>query len=221
MHPCILSWSGGKDAAWALHKIQSRYRVAGLVTLLWETQHHSAFQGIDKTILDAQARALNLPIMYQSIPIGASNAIYETAFAQLLQQARAEIDSTLHHIVFGDLFLDDLRQYREQLCARLGWTGVFPLFGADTKQLANAMLQGDLKARISCINTQFMDRSFAGNEFDQTLIERLSSTIDPCGEHGEFHTCVYALPEFNAPLLIHRNGEREQGDFVYTDWQLN
>jgi uncharacterized protein (TIGR00290 family) len=217
--PVLLSWSGGKDSAWTLHALRQdpRWRVVGLVTTVTAQYERISIHGLRRTILQAQAQAAGLPVLEATIPPQADNATYEAAFAAALETARARWPG-VHHIAFGDLFLADVRGYREALCARLGWIPVFPLFGADTATLARQMMDGGLRATLCCIDTTQLDAAFVGREFDAALLAGLPASVDPCGERGEFHTCVHAGPMFAAPLVL-RAGERvrRDGRFEYVD----
>ena len=217
--PVLLSWSGGKDSAWTLHALRQdpRWRVVGLVTTVTAQYERISIHGLRRTILQAQAQAAGLPVLEATIPPQADNATYEAAFAAALETARARWPD-VRHIAFGDLFLADVRAYREALCARLGWIPVFPLFGADTATLARQMIDGGLRATLCCIDTTQLDAAFVGREFDAALLAGLPASVDPCGERGEFHTCVHAGPMFAAPLAL-RAGERvrRDGRFEYVD----
>jgi len=220
--PTLLSWSGGKDAAWTLHVLRQRddVEVVGLVTTITEGYERIAMQGIRVDILHAQAEATGLPVIEARMPQRASNEIYEATFAGALAQAR-ELRPGLAGIAFGDLFLADVRAWREALCARLGWTPLFPLFGADTAALAREMIAGGLHATLCCVDTQQLDGTLGGRAFDATLLAELPASCDPCGENGEFHTCVRAGPMFSKPLTLQR-GETVLRDqrFAYTDFLL-
>ena len=216
----LLSWSGGKDAAWALHALRQRgeVEVAGLLTTITEGYERIAMQGIRVEVLHAQAAAAGLPVIEARIPQRADNASYEASFADALARARQRWPG-LRHIAFGDLFLADIRAWREALCARLGWTPLFPLFGSDTARLARAMIDGGLRASLCCVDTQQLDAAFAGRAFDPALLAALPAGIDPCGENGEFHTCVAAGPMFAHAIALQR-GETvlRDGRFAYTDF---
>ena len=223
--PLLLSWSGGKDAAWALHSLRQRrhVEVVGLVTTLTEGYDRIAMQGIRHAILQAQSVACGLPVIEAWMPQRASNAIYRETFADALARARARWPG-LRDIAFGDLFLQDIRAYRETLCAELDWTPHFPIFDATpgyTARLAREMLDGGLRARLSCVDTTQLDGAFSGRDFDDALLRDLPSGCDPCGENGEFHTLVHAGPMFAAPLSI-ETGETvlRDGRFAYTDFVL-
>jgi len=217
--PVLLSWSGGKDAAWTLHALRQRddVEVVGLLTTITEGHERIAMQGIRVDVLHAQARAAGLPVIEARMPQRADNATYEATFAEALSHARSRWPD-LGHIAFGDLFLEDIRRYREALCARLGWTPLFPLFGSDTARLARAMIDGGLRAHVCCVDTQQLEAGFSGRAFDASLLAALPATVDPCGENGEFHTCVHAGPIFGGEIALER-GERVLRDdrFQYVD----
>jgi uncharacterized protein (TIGR00290 family) len=218
--PILLSWSGGKDAAWTLHTLRAspEMEVVALVTTVTSGYDRIAMHGIRRDLLHTQAAATGLPVIEATIPPQCDNATYEAAFADALSLARARWPDC-REIAFGDLFLDDVRAWREALCARLGWTPVFPLFGRDTAQLAREMIDGGLRAALCCVDTQQLDASFSGREFDAALLADLPLGCDPCGERGEFHTLVHGGPMFSAPLPITR-GEQvlRDGRFAYTDY---
>jgi uncharacterized protein (TIGR00290 family) len=223
--PLVLSWSGGKDAAWALHRLRQRddVEVVGLVTTLTEGYDRIAMQGIRHAILTAQSAACGLPVIEAWMPQRASNGIYRATFADALARARARWPG-LRDIAFGDLFLQDIRAYRETLCAELDWTPHFPLFDpapGHTARLAREMLAGGLCARLVCVDTTQLDGGFSGRDFDAVLLRDLPPGCDPCGENGEFHTLVHAGPMFAAPLSI-AAGDTVLRDerFAYTDFFL-
>jgi uncharacterized protein (TIGR00290 family) len=218
--PVLLSWSGGKDAAWTLHALRQRedLDVVGLVTTITEGYERIAMQGIRVDVLRAQAAAAGLPVIEARMPQRASNEVYGQVFADALQRARERWPG-LRHIAFGDLFLADIRAYREAMCARMGWTPLFPLFGSDTAALARQMIAGGLRASVCCVDTQQLDAVFCGRAFDAALLEALPAGVDPCGENGEFHTCVAAGPMFAQPLvLVHGETVLRDGRFAYTDF---
>lgn len=220
--PVLLSWSGGKDAAWTLHALRQRddVDVVGLLTTVTAEYERIAMHGIRREVLQAQAQATGVPVIEAVIPSQCDNATYEAAFAAALDAARQRWPG-LDRIAFGDLFLADVRAWREALCARLGWTPLFPLFGSDTTALAREMVAGGLRATLCCVDTQQLDASFSGREFDAALLAELPAGVDPCGENGEFHTCVHAGPMFVQPLAL-TTGERVLRDarFAYTDFSL-
>jgi uncharacterized protein (TIGR00290 family) len=217
-----MAWSGGKDSAWALHALRQRdeFDVVALLTTITEGFERVSMQGIRVDVVRAQAAAAGLPVLEARIPQGADNASYEASFAAALAQAQARWPG-VRHIAFGDLFLADIRAWRDALCARLGWSALYPLFGSDTGVLARAMLAGGLRAHVCCVDTTQLDPAFAGRAFDAALLADLPPGIDPCGENGEFHTCVHAGPMFAQPLAL-RQGETVLRDarFAYTDFTL-
>ena len=220
--PVLLSWSGGKDAAWALHRLRGRddIEVVGLLTTVTAGYERIAMHGIRRDVLHAQAAAAGLPVIEALIPPACDNATYEAAFVAALAQAGTRWPG-LMHIAFGDLFLADVRAWREALCARLGWTPLFPLFGADTAALAREMIAGGLGATLCCVDTTQLDAGYSGRAFDAALLADLPDSVDPCGERGEFHTCVHAGPMFARALPL-AAGERVLRDdrFAYIDLVL-
>lgn len=220
--PILLSWSGGKDAAWTLHALRQRagVEVVGLLTTLTSGYDRVAMHGIRRDVLHAQADAVGLPLIEATIAPQSDNATYETAFAGALDAARTRWPG-LDTIAFGDLFLADVRAWRQALCTRLGWRIETPLFGADTTTLARAMIDGGLRLHLCCVDTEQLDAGFSGRAFDAALLAQLPATCDPCGENGEFHSLVHDGPMFRRPLAV-RAGERvlRDGRFAYTDFVL-
>ncbi|MBA2238287.1 MAG: ATP-binding protein [Lysobacter sp.] len=220
--PVLLSWSGGKDAAWTLHTLRQRHdvEVVGLLTTLTEDFDRISMQGIRRDVLYAQAAAAALPVIEAWIPQRADNVIYEASFAEALDTAR-ERWPEITAIAYGDLFLADIRAWREALCERLGWTPLFPLFGANTAELARTMIGGGLRATLCCVDTQQLSADFSGRGFDEALLDELPDGCDPCGENGEFHTCVAGGPMFSHRIELAR-GEKVLRDarFCYTDFAL-
>jgi uncharacterized protein (TIGR00290 family) len=220
--PVLLSWSGGKDAAWTLHVLRQRDDVAvvGLLTTVTRDYDRVSMQGIRRSVLHAQARAAGLPLIEAMIPAACSNDDYARAMTEALARA-AQRWPALRTMAFGDLFLEDVRAYRVQNLEPLGWKVMTPLFGSDTASLAREMIAGGLRADVCCIDTQQLDAAFAGRAFDRALLEALPATVDPCGENGEFHTCVWAGPMFDAPLrLTQGNTEMRDERFAFTDYAL-
>lgn len=219
----MLAWSGGKDAAWTLHTLRQRddVEVVALLTTLTEGFDRVSMQGIRRDVLHAQADAAKLPVLESWIPQQADNTTYETAFANTLAQAQQRWPG-IKDIAFGDLLLTDVRDWRNALCARHGWQTHYPLFGADTPSLAREMIAGGLRAGLCCVDTEQLDASFAGHDFNLDLMGQLPAGIDHCGERGEFHTCVRAGPMFAQPLRV-AQGETmlRDGRFAFTDWQLD
>lgn len=218
----LLSWSGGKDAAWALHELQQRddVEVVALLSTLTEGYDRSSMQGVRRQVLLAQADAAGLPLLEAWIPQVCDNAVYLQRMTAALHEAQ-QCWPGLASIAFGDLLLEDIRRWREQQYATLGWHTLFPLFGRDTTALARQMIANGLRAQLCCVDSQRLDAGFAGRVFDQAFLDELPAGIDACGEKGEFHTCVSAGPMFRAPLKL------EQGDtvlrenrYAYTDFTL-
>ena len=222
MSAVLLAWSGGKDAAWALHTLrrQPAIGVVGLLTTVTSGYERVAMHGIRRDVLHAQAAAAGLPLLESVIDPGDDNARYEAAFAASLAEAGNRWPG-LSTVAFGDLALADVRAWREALCARHGWTIATPLFGTDTAALARQMVADGLRTRLCCIDTTRLDAGFAGRDFDEALLADLPPGCDPCGENGEFHTLVHAGPMFAAPLRLAR-GETvlREGRFAFTDYRL-
>src|SRR5215468_8447512 len=216
MPKCLVSWSSGKDSAWTVHVLrqQADVELAGVLTTVNEKYQRVAMHAVREELLEAQAEALRLPLWKVPIPSPCPNDVYERAMAAAVTRAVAE---GFTHIAFGDLFLEDLRRYREDKLAGTGLTPLFPLFGADTTQLAREMIEAGLKARLTCVNPNVLDRRFAGRDFDASLLDELPASVDPCGERGEFHSFAYAGPMFSRPISI-RSGEIVERDgFVFAD----
>ena len=215
----LVSWSSGKDSAWMIHVLRQRgdVELAGLLTTVNEAAQRVAMHAVRVDVLQAQADSLELPLWQIPIPSPCPNDVYERTMSAAVERAVAE---GFTHMAFGDLFLDDIRQYRVDKLAGTGLTPIFPLFdptpGATTA-LAREMIAGGLRARITCVNPKVLDRTFAGREFDAALLEDLPASIDPCGERGEFHTCSYDGPMFRRPVPIETGITVERDGFVFTD----
>ena len=212
----LVSWSSGKDSAWLVHVLRQRgdIQLAGLLTTVNQAAQRVAMHAVRTDVLEAQAAALGLPLWAIPIPSPCPNEVYERAMAAAVARAVGE---GFAHVAFGDLFLEDVRRYREERLAGTGLTPMFPLFGANTAELAREMIAGGLRARITCLNPKVLDRRFAGREFDAELLAELPREVDPCGEHGEFHTCAYDGPMFSRPVLIDTGITIERDGFVFTD----
>jgi uncharacterized protein (TIGR00290 family) len=212
----LLSWSSGKDSAWSLHvlRAQAGVEVVGLLTTVNRDMGRVAMHAVREELLEAQARAAGLPLWKVRIPHRCSNEEYEGAMDGVLAQARAR---GIGAVAFGDLFLEDIRRYREEQLRRAGLTPLFPLWGSKTHELARRMIHGGLKARLTCVDPRKLDPSFAGREFDESLLRDLGPSIDPCGENGEFHTFAQDGPMFSSPVgatpgeIVTRDG------FVFAD----
>lgn len=215
----LLSWSSGKDSAWALHVLRRDRigHVAGLLTSINEVAGRVSMHGVREDVLRAQAAAAGLPLHVIRLPWPCTNEIYE---ARLGEAVRLAVADGYTHAAFGDLFLEDVRAYREARLAGTGLTPIFPLWGLPTAALAREMIAGGLRARIATLDPRVMPRELIGAEFDAALLARLPDSVDPCGERGEFHTCVTAGPMFAAPLPITTGEVVEREGFVYGDLQL-
>jgi uncharacterized protein (TIGR00290 family) len=197
----LMSWSSGKDSAWALHVLNVTHpgAVGGLLTTVNEAADRVAMHGVRRTVLEAQADAARLPVRIVMIPHPCPNEIYEERMGAAVDAAVGE---GFTHVAFGDLFLEDVRKYREDRLAGTGLTPLFPIWGIPTKDLAGDMIDQGLAARLVCVDTRALDPAFVGRVFDRCLLSDLPATVDPCGENGEFHTCVFAGPMFSQPLAL-------------------
>jgi uncharacterized protein (TIGR00290 family) len=211
----LLAWSSGKDSAWTLHVLrQQGAHPSALLTTLNEAADRVAMHGVRRSLLEDQAAAAGLPLWKIPLPWPCSNDEYESRMADACRRVVSEGFDT---IAFGDLYLPDVRAYRERQLAGSGLTPIFPLWQLPTAQLACDMVAGGLRARLSCIDTRVLDASFAGREFDETLLHDFPAAVDPCGENGEYHSFCYAGPMFSGPIAIETGEPHRAGDFLYTD----
>ncbi len=212
----IVSWSCGKDSAWALHMLNQRHpgAVCALLTTINEAFDRVAMHGVRNEILLSQAEALGLPVWRLPLPDQCTNDEYE---ARMLDACSRAVAAGITHIAFGDLFLEDIRRYREERLAASGLTPIFPVWHVPTAALAREMIAAGLRARLSVVDTRVLDASFAGREFDSTLLTDLPSNVDPCGEHGEFHSCVYDGPMFRYPIPVEVGERVDRPPFVFRD----
>lgn len=215
----LISWSSGKDSAWALHEVRraGEYDVVGALTSVTETFARVSMHGVRDEIMRAQLAAAALAPHIVEIPWPCPNDVYEARMAAAVAQARAH---GVTHMIFGDLFLEDVRAYRVEKLAGTGIAPVFPLWGRPTAQLARDMIDGGLETWLVCADTQQIDASFAGRKFDHALLADLPAGADPCGENGEFHTCVTAGPMFARPLSVTPGEIVRRDRFVYADLEL-
>lgn len=217
--PVAVSWSGGKDSALALAALAAggRYEPVALLTSITTDYDRVSIHGVRRALLEAQAAALGLPLYEIALGTGPSNAAYEAAFAGAVSAMRAR-HPNVQRIAFGDLFLADVRAYRERQVAALGLDSLFPLWGQPTDRLAREFVAAGYAARLVCVDTTLLPASFAGRSFDAALLEELPPSVDPCGERGEFHTFVSAGPLWPAPIPC-RVGEIVLRDarFAYCD----
>jgi uncharacterized protein (TIGR00290 family) len=215
----LLSWSSGKDSAWALHVLNQQHpgAVAALLTTVNEAVDRVAMHAVRREVLEAQAAAAGLPLIVVPIPHPCSNEEYETRMGGAVSAA---VEAGFTHVAFGDLFLEDVRKYREDRLAGTGLQPLFPVWGMPTTALAEEMIAAGLRARLACVDTRVLDASFIGREFDRALLADLPEKIDPCGENGEFHSCVYAGPMFRAPITLEPGETVTRAPFVWRDQQL-
>ena len=212
----LISWSSGKDSAFALHEVRrtGEFEIVGALTTVTETFERVAIHGVRQEILRAQCAAAGLPQRIVPIPYPCPNEVYEARMGQVVAQAAAD---GMTHMIFGDLYLADIRAYREQKLAGTGITTVFPLWERPTRELARAMFASGLEAYLATVDMKKLPAEFAGRRFDAQLLADLPDDIDPCGENGEFHTCVVAGPMFSHRLAV-TTGERVQRDgYAYCD----
>lgn len=213
----LLSWSTGKDAAWTLHTLRQagEVEVVGLLTTINAEFGRVAMHATRQSLLEAQARAVGLPLLTVPIPWPCTNAQYEAAFLLALTEAKSTLEVT--HIAFGDLFLEDVRAYREAQLQGTGLTPLFPLWGQPTRELAEEMIAGGLRAILTCIDPRRLPVDFAGRLFDTELLDATPPDVDACGEVGEFHTFAFDGPMFAHPIAIEAGEIVERDGFVFAD----
>jgi len=217
----LLSWSGGKDSAWALHLLQQsdEYEVVGLLTTVNQHFGRVAMHGFRESLLDMQGEAAGLPLWKVPLPWPCSNEVYEAAMEAACAKA---VEQKLYGIAFGDLYLEDIRVYRIAKLAPTGLMPIFPCWRIPTDQLARDMIASGMKAHLTCVDPRRLDKSFAGREFDEQLLRDLPASCDPCGENGEFHSFVSAGPMFRGnagsrSIEVTRGEVVERDGFVYAD----
>jgi uncharacterized protein (TIGR00290 family) len=214
----ILSWSSGKDSAWTLHRLRTRgdSKVVALVTTYNEAFDRVAMHGVRLQLVEAQARAVDLPLWRIPLPWPCPNAVYEQQMRGVVERARSE---GITHFAFGDLFLEDIRAYREKQLAGTGLEPIFPLWGpsSNTAALAREMITSGLRAVLTCIDPTRIPRPFAGRTFDGEFLTDLPANVDPCGERGEFHTFCEAGPMFERPLAVRAGESVERDGFLFVD----
>jgi len=213
----LLSWSSGKDSAWTLHVLRQRpdCEIVGLLTTLNSEFDRVAMHGTRRSVLEVQAKAAKLPLWDVPLPWPCSNADYEARMREVCQRAlSAKIDA----VAFGDLFLEDVRAYREAQLRDTGLQPLFPLWQLPTAALAKEMIGGGLRAKLTCVDTQQLSSNFAGRDFDERLLSELPKEVDPCGERGEFHTCVYAGPMFDTPIDLEPGEILIRDRFAFADF---
>ena len=216
MKKLLLSWSSGKDSAWALQVLREhgQYEVAGLLTTINSAFDRVAMHGTRRALVEMQAKAAGLPLIAAPLPWPCSNADYELAMKRVCDQALAE---GITAIAFGDLFLADVRAYRERQLQGTGLEPIFPIWEHPTDELARKMIAAGLRARLTCVDPRQLSPAFVGRDFDQTLLDDLPAAVDPCGENGEFHSFVYAGPMFHRELAIVTGDKVERDGFWFCD----
>jgi uncharacterized protein (TIGR00290 family) len=214
-----MAWSTGKDSAWALHqaRLAGEVEVVGLLTTITAPYQRVAMHAVRRELLEAQADAIGLPLIIVEIPSPCPNQVYEAAMGAAMAQAR---DQGVVHVVFGDLFLEDIRAYREARLAPVGMTPVFPLWGRDTRALAAEIIDAGVEAWITCVDPRRAPRELAGRRIDHALIAGLPAEVDPCGERGETHTFVAAGPMMSRRLDVRAGEVIERDGFVFCDLTL-
>jgi uncharacterized protein (TIGR00290 family) len=212
----LMSWSGGKDSSLALYKIrmEGSYEVKALVTTVTEEFDRVSMHGVRRSLLHAQASSLGLPLEEVWIPKDASNEVYEARMEAVLLKHK---DEGVEQVAFGDLFLQDIRSYREDRLGQIGMRGIFPLWGLDTARLAAEFIEQGFRAVVCCVDPKQLGKEFCGREFDRSFLESLPAGVDSCGENGEFHTFVYAGPIFKKEIGIAKGEVVLRGGFYFAD----
>ena len=212
----LVSWSSGKDSAWMLHvlKQDAAVEIGGLLTTMNEEFDRVAMHAVRRRLVEAQAEAAGVPLRTVPLPWPCTNDEYESRMRAAVSQAVSE---GFTHVAFGDLFLEDVRKYREDRLAGTGLTPLFPIWGIPTDQLATQMVESGLRSVLTCINPKHLDRSFAGRQFDRSLLADLPAGVDKCGERGEFHSFAWDGPMFNHPVTVSVGEVVDRDGFVFAD----
>lgn len=212
----MLSWSSGKDSAWALKLLHGdpAVELAGLFTTLNRQFDRVAMHGVRRSLVDAQAASAGLPLFTVPIPYPCPNEVYEAAMAAFVEEARRR---GVTHFAFGDLFLEDIRRYREEKLAGTGIEPLFPLWGLPTRALAQEMVAQGLRAYVTCVDLRQAPREWAGRLYDDAFVDAVPEGIDPCGERGEFHTFACDGPMFRRPIGVVVGEIVERDGFVFAD----
>lgn len=219
MKRTLLSWSSGKDSAWALYVLQQQneHEVIGLLTTFNRAADRVAMHGVRRGLVKAQAVAAGISLWDVDLPWPCSNADYECAMRETCKRAA---QAGIEYVAFGDLFLADIRKYREEQLKDSGLQPIFPLWGLPTRELAHSMIDSGMKAKLACVDCNCLPPEFAGREFDEKLLSDLPPHADPCGENGEFHSFVYAGPMFRYELSIEVGEIVSRDHFVFADLSL-
>ena len=212
----LLSWSSGKDSAFALGEVlrAKEFEVAGLLTTVTDGFNRVSMHGVREELLDRQAEEIGLPLYKIRIPFPCPNEVYEKKMSDFLIEWKGR---GVRHMIFGDLFLEDVRAYRVKNLAKVGMEAIFPLWLRDTKALAQSMIDAGFKARIVCVDLKKLSKDFGGRAFDNKLLADLPQECDPCGEKGEFHTFVYGGPIFKKEISVQVGERVEREGFGFTD----
>jgi uncharacterized protein (TIGR00290 family) len=216
MKRTLLSWSSGKDSAWSLYLLRQNpeYEIVGLLTTFNREADRVAMHGVRRALVQAQAAAAGIPLWEVELPWPCSNEDYESA---MLATCKKAVANGIEFVAFGDLFLRDIREYREKQLRDTGLSPLFPVWEIPTRKLAEEMIASGLRAKLACIDTKQISGDFAGREFDAQLLSDLPASADPCGENGEFHSFVYAGPMFERPVAIEVGEIVTRDQFVYAD----
>jgi uncharacterized protein (TIGR00290 family) len=211
-----LSWSSGKDAAYALHRLRQdpALEVVGLLSTINAVADRVAMHAVRRSLLERQAEAVGVPLLVAPLPFPCPNEAYEAAMASALERAR---ELGVEAVAFGDLFLEDVRRYREQRMQATGMGTLFPLWGEPTEKLAGEMIEAGTRAVLTCVDPRALDPSFAGRAFDRQLLAELPAGVDPCGERGEFHTFAWDGPAFRRPVPIVAGETVTRDGYVFAD----
>lgn len=220
MKRTLLSWSSGKDSAWSLHLLrqQNECDVVGLLTTFNQAANRVAMHAVRRSLVKAQAKVAGIPLWDVDLPWPCSNADYERIMRKACEGA---IQKGIDHIAFGDLFLTDIRAYREKQLQNSELQPLFPVWGLPTRELAHAMIRSGVRAKLTCVDPKLLSAGFAGREFDEQLLRDLPPEVDPCGENGEFHTFVYAGPMFRHDLPVEVGEIVSRDGFVFADLSLS
>lgn len=215
----LLCWGSGKDSAWALHMLRQRsdIHVAGLVTTVNQVHQRVTMHAVRLELLQCQADAVELPLQIVNIPYPCSNTEYEMAMRRAVEEFRQQ---EIECMAFGDIFLQDVREYREAKLSGTGITPIFPLWGMATDQLSREMISSGLRAVVTCIDPRWLSASFVGREFEEAFLASLPTTVDPCGERGEFHSFAFDGPMFRKPLKVRVGEIVERDGFLFADLVL-
>jgi uncharacterized protein (TIGR00290 family) len=213
-----LSWSSGKDSAWSLYLLKQdpEIEVVALITTINSEFDRVAMHAVRRELLEKQAASVGLPLWQIPLPWPCSNDRYE---AQMRGVCKRAVQEGVQAFAFGDLFLTDIRAYREKQLMGTGLTPIFPVWDIPTPQLAREMIAAGLRAKITCVDPKVLPREFAGRDFDDAFLADLPPGIDPCGENGEFHTFVYAGPMFSNPIAVRAGEIVERDGFIFADWK--